>query len=373
MTSTNRPSDNVILIQTTLPDYRAPVLSYVIDKLGSRFRILHGDGFFHAAVKSRALFPSNSEQIKNRYFLKHNVLFQTFDWRRALNAKVVIFEFNPRILSNWLIAGARRLNGKPNLMWGHAWARSGPASRTEPIRNALRKLADGMILYTYSDRDAIGPRARHAQLFVAPNSLYPKAALTFDTSSARNSFIYVGRQVADKKVEVAIRAMAEAVKDPGFGADLVIVGEGPTLENNKALAQSLGVEARIFFLGHIGAREKLEALYGMAIASLSPGYVGLSLTQSLGFGVPMIISRDEPHAPEIEAAREGENCLFFNTDQPESLARVMALMASERAAWAARGPRIAEFCRERYSTEAMGEGFLAAIRFAESLAAKATR
>lgn len=371
MNQTDRPMDEVVLIQTTLADYRAPVISYVIDKLGSRFKILHGEGFFQDSVKTRVVFPNNSELIANRYILNRQFLIQTFDWRRALDAKVVIFEFNPRILSVWMLAGARRLMGKPVLMWGHAWARSGPASKTEPIRHALRRLANGFIFYTYSDRDAVAPRAQHAQLFVAPNALYPKADLRFDTESARNSFIYVGRQVADKKVGIAIHAMAEAVKDPSFDVDLVIVGEGPMLEENKALAQSLGIADRVTFHGHIGDRERLRSLYANAIASLSPGYVGLSFTQSLGFGVPMIISRDEPHAPEIEASRLGENSVFFDTDQPAALAKVMQDMARERDAWAARGPAIVEFCRERYSSEAMGEGFLSAIRFAEGLADKA--
>jgi glycosyltransferase involved in cell wall biosynthesis len=82
----------------------------------------------------------------------------------------------------------------------------------------------------------------------------------------------------------------------------------------------------------------------------------------------MIISREEPHAPELEAVAEGENALFFDTDHPASLAAVMADMVERKAEWAGRGESLVEFCRARYSTEAMAAGILEAIEHAETVA-----
>lgn len=48
--------------------------------------------------------------------------------------------------------------------------------------------------------------------------------------------------------------------------------------------------------------EDIYDVYANALVSVSPGYVGLSLTQSLSFGVPMLIAIDEAHVPEIDAA-----------------------------------------------------------------------
>jgi len=91
---------------------------------------------------------------------------------------------------------------------------------------------------------------------------------------------------------------------------------------------------------------------------VSPGYVGLSLIQSLGFGVPMLIARDEPHAPEVEAAVEGENSFMFESDSVSALAELLVTMADDRASWLARRPALAESARRTYSIENMVRSFV---------------
>ena len=58
-----------------------------------------------------------------------------------------------------------------------------------------------------------------------------------------------------------------------------------------SLALDLGIDRDVIFYGHVSEPSELRSVYGASVASLSPGYVGLSVTQSLGFGVPMIVSR----------------------------------------------------------------------------------
>ena len=99
-------------------------------------------------------------------------------------------------------------------------------------------------------------------------------------------------------------------------------------------------------------------------SSVSPGAVGLSIVQSTAFGVPMIVARDEPHGPEIEAAREGENSVLVESDSPAALAGALREMAAQRDRWSARRGEIAADCAARYSAEAMAERMLEAIRAA---------
>src|SRR5207248_11625357 len=110
---------------------------------------------------------------------------------------------------------------------------------------------------------------------------------------------------------------------------------------------------RIRFLGEITDFEELRRVYGTALASVSPGYVGLSLTQSLWFGVPAIIARDEPHSPEIEAARKDFNSLFIESDSVDALSDALVRVENDRDAWLARRPEIARDCATRYSVESM--------------------
>lgn len=76
----------------------------------------------------------------------------------------------------------------------------------------------------------------------------------------------------------------------------------------------------------------------------------------------MIIARDEPHAPEIEAAVEGENALFVESDSSSALADAIVGVFEARAMWLERGPSIAARCVERYAVEATVRAFASAIR-----------
>ena len=100
--------------------------------------------------------------------------------------------------------------------------------------------------------------------------------------------------------------------------------------------------------------------YGRAFVSVSPGYVGLSIVQSLSFGVPMIYARGERHCPEIEAAIEQFNSQSVAPNTPQAFADALIEFARDRAAWSERRVRIADSCRGRYSAELMADRILEA-------------
>ena len=175
-------------------------------------------------------------------------------------------------------------------------------------------------------------------------------------------FLYVGRLVPEKKPALLVAAFAAAAGRLPEDRRLVLVGAGPEEARLRALAGEAGLGDRVVLAGHVGDQERLRALYAAAIASVSPGYVGLSITQSLGFGVPMIHADDEPHSPEVEAAVAGFNAVPFRSDSVAALADALVAVSGERDAWAARRQAIADDCAARYSLEAMADALLAAAR-----------
>jgi glycosyltransferase involved in cell wall biosynthesis len=113
--------------------------------------------------------------------------------------------------------------------------------------------------------------------------------------------------------------------------------------------------------GHVSFRWLI-----FAIASVAPRSVGLSIVQSLGFGVPMIASDAEPHGPEIEieAAVPGVTAQFFVADSAASLAETLLTFHRRREEWLSRRVELAAWCRERYSVERSADRFTDAIRIA---------
>ncbi|GAL62283.1 putative glycosyltransferase [Algibacter lectus] len=130
-----------------------------------------------------------------------------------------------------------------------------------------------------------------------------------------------------------VKAFSEILHKLNVESKLLIIGSGPEFDNLKTFIDQNNLENRIRMFGHISDYDVLRGLYSTSIASISPGYVGLSITQSLGFGVPMIISKGEPHSPELEAAIIGENAEYFKTDNVDDLAEILFSFYSKKTQW----------------------------------------
>ncbi|BCW49581.1 hypothetical protein StoSoilB13_19230 [Arthrobacter sp. StoSoilB13] len=248
---------------------------------------------------------------------------------------------------------------KRTLVWGHIHPQAGPGSRTARLRLAMRRLADGTISYTYRDRAKALGDLPNAPVWVAPNSLYLRHRMVpaEARASQRNSVLYVGRFEQAKKVDLLVRGFALAARLlPDIR--LTLVGGGSEQGRIEALIAELDLSSRVDFPGWLDEPEQLMPHYSAAFTTTSPGFAGLGLTQSLGFGVPMIVARDERHSPEIELAESG-GVSWFDSDSPESLAEAIA------EAWRKRSElpnlAISEFTKNRYSAEAMSDGLRAAL------------
>lgn len=359
-----RAAPSVAIVQTVAPDYRADVFRRLATLYAS-LTLVAGDEFFDATVTTAPELEDLRFAVKNRFIWRRRLLWQSGHTRRVARADVAILEMNPRILSNWVLLALRRLARRPTLVWGHAVSRERSRDRPDVLRRAMMAMASGAIVYTETEatslrRHGLGP------VFAASNAVFPVTYRPETTHSTDGppAFVYVGRLVADKKPELLVRAFLLAAPRLPHGTSLAIVGDGPERPALEALARTSpeGLRDRITFLGHRSDRATLQSVYSTATASVSPGYVGLSLIQSLYHGVPMIIARGEPHSPEIEAAREGDNAVFFEEDSVEDLAEALVSVAADRSMWSDRCLEIANACRASYSAEAMADRMSEAVR-----------
>jgi glycosyltransferase involved in cell wall biosynthesis len=142
------------------------------------------------------------------------------------------------------------------------------------------------------------------------------------------------------------------------GSRLVLIGAGSEEAELRSLVERLGIQPRVSFPGWISNPAGLRGEYESSFASASPGFAGLGLTQSAGFGVPMVVASDEPHSPEIELS-ERDAVEWFRSDDAEDLARAL------RVLWLTRHnlPRreLQDWISESYSAEAMARGLEAAL------------
>lgn len=347
----------LIIIQTVAPDYRKSFFNEIKDHLGEDFELYSGRSYFEESVVTDNTIALHS--CTNHYFAGRRFLFQTGIWHLLFLKAVLVLEMNPRIVSNWIFLIARSILGRKTVLWGHAWPRNGAQSSSDRVRHVMRKLASTIITYTHNQKKELQHKMPRKQIVAAPNALYSSHIMSSEgtTTNPKNA-IYVGRLTPQKKPLFMVKGFKEALSFVPDDMNLIIVGDGEEKENLEQYIAENNLENRVLLKGHVSTIPELSDFYASSLFSISPGYVGLSVTQSFGFGVPMLVSRDENHSPEIEAVRDGENALFFETGSVVSFRESVQRFLNNKTAWVAKRKDIQENCKQHYSVEAMAKVFI---------------
>lgn len=354
-----------VAILAVLPDYRLNFVRELQDSFaaaGDALTLVAGDTHLDQTVTSAEF--AGVVRVQNRALLGRRLLWQSGVLSHTTGADVVVVDLNPRSLTSWAILLWRKIRKRRTLVWGHILPRRGAEAITAPLRRRMRRLADGVISYTWSDAQRVRDEDSSANVWVAANGLYPSKSLVVDHGRNRYRILYVGRMEPAKKPALALEAFARAKNErrlPGT-TRLTFVGTGSQLPELQDRAHSLQIADHVEFLGHVSDQHILRRIYAETAFSISPGYVGLSLTQSLGFGVPMLVADKEPHAPEVELLTPTTGRTFAAGDI-DVLASEMGRLFFEVESWD-RAAMI-EHVRDTYSSTAMALGFEMAIRGTE--------
>ena len=354
----------LIIIQTATPDYRNKFFQFLKQKLQNNFSLYRGDYYFEPSVKTDSTIFF-AKPLKNYFIFKNRFLFQSGPfWKIIIKKNIIVLEMNPRILSNWIILLVRRMLFRETVLWGHAWPRKGAESKSDTLRNMMRLLANKIIVYTQSQKQELELRMPNKKIFSAQNALYKKNEMfTNNNFKTINNIIYVGRLTKKKKPLIMVKAFEIALNKLSNNVNLLIIGDGEEKQNIIKYVNNNKIASRVSILGHIGSYTKLRELYHSSLVSLSPGYVGLSATQSLGFGVPMLVSRNENHSPEIEYIKEGVNALFFESNSEKHLSDKLLEIFKNQDYWIKQRELISEECKNKYSIESMAEPFINLLEY----------
>lgn len=348
-----------VLYLAVLPKYRTQCIRLLRQRFGKDLACYASSAHLDKSVRTGV--PSDMYNlVPMRRLLGNRAFIQFEGWRAVLTAKTAVLDLNPRSVSAWLLLLLRWSARRRTLLWGHIHPQAGPNSRTAILRRAMRRISNGTISYTYRDADKALRDIPGSRVWVAPNSLYRansiRPVVGLDGQS-RDSAIYVGRFAPPKKVPLLIEAFALAVqKQPQMR--LILIGGGEEEARSRNLSARLGVVDKVEFAGWIDDLDDLLPYYARSFCSLSPGFAGLGLTQSLGFGIPMLVADNEPHSPEIELDSSG-GVHYFASESATSLAEALLGMWEVRESLP--DAHLSEYTRLRYSAEAMASGLANAL------------
>ncbi|GIW73554.1 MAG: glycosyl transferase [Phycisphaerales bacterium] len=369
--------------QPALPAYRIPVFAELARRPGLVVEVLYSkkaklpnvaaEGFAARAVDERRLlsWPREVRWVP--------ALREATDPSRV---DVAVLEYNPGV-PNLLPAMAKaRRRGVGVVLWGHGYSiRDTWASRR--LRNWIGSKADAVLLYNEPARqrmieEGMDPR----RLFVAPNAMDQRPIQEarqrwladeqgLEAFARRHGLdrgpvvLFVSRLLAQNRIELLLHAVARLSSSH---PDLIaaIVGDGPQRGELQALARRLGIADRVVMPGAIYGEAELAPWFLSSRVFCYPDNIGLSVLHALGYGLPVVTSGQMwHHPPEAQCLVHEQNGLLVDLNHPGSLAEAIARLVDDPAWARSMGEAGRQMVLQRYTIEAMVDGYESAVRFAD--------
>ena len=135
--------------------------------------------------------------------------------------------------------------------------------------------------------------------------------------------LFVGRLSREKSVDFLLQMFKEVLKKAP-NAHFVLIGEGSDKKKLERLANRLGIQKRVHFLGEIGAQDihKVYADATVFVFSSTTETQGLVILESLSAGVPVVAVDD----PAYECIKNGENGFLVRYEKKEFASKVLLLI-----------------------------------------------
>ena len=374
---------NVQIIQPLVPEYRVPF-----------FDMLALDGRCHVQVFASDTSPGGQNlrsaktlsdfihlDYPSKQFLRQKIL-----WQKGLQLEdrlqpgdVLVLCGNPRFFSNYpLIWKAKRRN-IATVWWG-----IGTMPSQNPLTGFVRRLImrwmDIVLLYTERERAEFQQMGFPADRLFAMNNAIdqrpiqeaikhwsPDRLKDFQRDndlSGRQVFLFCGRLTPKARLDLALRALAEMLAETP-NTLLVVIGDGEERTRLQGLAKELGIPDSVRWMGTIYDQHTMAPWFLSAKAFVYPGYIGLSILHSMGYGLPVITHHNMSNqSPEIAALRDGQNGLLFQEGDIGDLVRTMHRLTSCEADRLVMGKQASRTAAQEFTLEEMVRRFIVAIEAA---------
>jgi glycosyltransferase involved in cell wall biosynthesis len=298
------------LVQRVLPAYRAPFFEALAESCSGGLSLFAGQPLpQESIVVTSALRTSHLARASNLYFLNPQSPFY-FCYQRGLtrwletwNPEALILEANFRYLSSPGAIRWMHRSKRPVLGWGlGAPLDRGPLSA---LRGRFLRQFDAMVAYSARGAEQYAACGIPAEkIFIAPNAVTPAPKHLMptrpDAFSPQPVVLFVGRLQARKRIPSLLKACAEIPEQ--LKPRLVIVGDGPELENLRSQAQSLYPSAE--FPGAKHGRE-LAPYFLAADLFVLPGTGGLAVQEAMSYGLPVIVAQGDGTQDDLVRSSNG--------------------------------------------------------------------
>ncbi len=378
----NRKTDRIMIFQRIVPHYRVPIFRKMIETFRDVV-IVYGQKHSNDAIDNGNIpLGGQFQKIKNVYLGNENIFFSGI-LRKLIQLRpgVVITVSNLGNLNMYLFFLLRHFLHFKVVLWSFGYD---PASGFDPksrlsdrFRLFLYQKSDAVIFYWYKGKEEIEVYSKKKEhYFVAPNSLDTTTLMQFKSqfdaigkSSIKEElgikephhFLYVGRLLPDKEIEIAIRAFALIDKGE-YNCRLTIVGRGSEEKRLRALVSDLCPD-RVSFTGEIVESHEVGKWIYVSDAFVMPGRLGLSVIHSFCFGTPIISQRKNHyfHGEGVGYVKDGINGFLVEDGDVDKFSEKMKMIIADEALSASLRSHALETVLKEASIDRMIGGFRSAI------------
>ncbi len=186
-----------------------------------------------------------------------------------------------------------------------------------------KHITSSRVLRRFAHKCRVIPFALNTDSLIPPEKILAKQTL-----GAAPYFLFVGRLVGYKGVEVLLHAFANV--SPTI--NLKIIGTGPLKDELIALAKSLNLLDRVDFLGRVDSQENFSELYAHSTALVLPSITsnenfGMVQLEAMYYSKPIIATDLNSGVPAV--AEPGVSSILAKPNDPISLSQAMNELAKD--------------------------------------------
>ena len=329
--------------------YRKPLFNLLCDTYdvtvlhSGEKSVLKNDKFKEIIVPVKKIGP---------FFLQSKLITEV----KNIKYDAIIALFDPRWLSTLLAYYLYNKNAKL-IFWGAWLTKNYFINKT---RLYFTKNVDASIFYTYKSKlDFIKLGVNKENLFVANNTFDVGGSIKSYKNKIKNRILFVGSLDNRKQNDILIRAFLNIKKNIPNDIILTIIGDGYEMKKLKRISDT-NLNKRIQFLGRINDIIKLKEYYKESIVSVSFGQAGLSVLQSLGYGVPFLTKINAISGGEKTNIKHGYNS-FFCEDNIDSLQNQLIYCCNNISEVRKIGENAYNYYNKYCRIENMSQGFIDSI------------
>lgn len=252
------------------------------------------------------------------------------------------------------------------------WGIGAPASYTRHYGEAsdfyfkmsyfMERKAEALIFY---DKAAINLHNKRGfkgpKMFVAPNTT---TVLKRDIKpEMKDSIMFIGSLYMEKGLQILLDAYKIAYEENASVVPLNLVGGGKPLPLVQQWVRENHLENIIHVLGPIYDNEKKAELFQQTIACISPLQGGLSVLESMGYGVPFITDSNAITGGEAFNIEDGRNGLRVKGMNTAKLKDIILDISSDKQKYVNMGKNAYEHYWNCRKPEDMAQGVIDAVEY----------